>query len=108
MGIEDCSWSAIDVLNVVDGAELVIVERQKYLCVWHGGRFVEFYDLTSTELPDTHTISLGVPLTLLSVHDAIDDYFDALDFDMSVDLRDELSSLSRRPPPATDRTETQE
>ncbi len=33
---------------------------------------------------------------------------DALDFDMPADLRDELSALSRRPPPATDRTETQE
>ena len=81
MGIKGCVWSAIDVLNVVDGAELVIVMRNRYLCVWHGGRFVEFYDLTTTELPDTHTISLGVPLTLLSVHDAIDDYMDSLDFD---------------------------
>ena len=82
MDTEDCKWNAIDVLNVVDGAELVIVVREKYLCVWHGGRFVEFYDLTLTELPDTYTISLSLPLTLLSVHDAIDDYFDALDFDI--------------------------
>ena len=82
MGIEDCCWRAADVLNVVDGAELVLVARNKYLCVWHGGRFVEFYDLTSDELPDTQTISLAVPLTLLFVHDTIDDYFNALDFDI--------------------------
>jgi len=81
MGIKGCTWSALDILNVVDGAELVTVVRQRYLCIWHGGRFVEFYDLTTAELPDTHTISLAVPLTLLSAHDAIDDYFDALDFD---------------------------
>ncbi len=30
---------------------------------------------------------------------------DALDFDMPADLRDQISALSRRPPPATDRTE---
>jgi len=33
---------------------------------------------------------------------------DATDFDMVEDLRDEISALSRLPPPATDRTETQQ
>ncbi|MBT3931973.1 MAG: aldo/keto reductase [Rhodospirillaceae bacterium] len=33
---------------------------------------------------------------------------DALDFELPADLRDEISALSRRPPPATDRTEVQE
>jgi aryl-alcohol dehydrogenase-like predicted oxidoreductase len=32
---------------------------------------------------------------------------DALDFEMSPELRDEISALSRQPPPATDRTEQQ-
>lgn len=32
---------------------------------------------------------------------------DALDYEMPPALRDEISALSRRPPPATDRTETQ-
>ena len=46
MGTEDCRWNAIDVLNVVDGAELVIVVRDIYLCVWYGGGTVEIYDVT--------------------------------------------------------------
>lgn len=33
---------------------------------------------------------------------------DALDFELPTDLRDEISALSRRPPPATDRTEVLE
>jgi len=33
---------------------------------------------------------------------------DALDFELPPDVRDEISALSRRPPPATDRTEVQE
>ncbi|MEP4380447.1 MAG: aldo/keto reductase [Alphaproteobacteria bacterium] len=32
---------------------------------------------------------------------------DALDYEMPADLREEISALSRRPPPATDRTEVQ-
>jgi aryl-alcohol dehydrogenase-like predicted oxidoreductase len=32
---------------------------------------------------------------------------DALDFEMAAEMRDEISALSRRPPPATDRTEVQ-
>jgi aryl-alcohol dehydrogenase-like predicted oxidoreductase len=33
---------------------------------------------------------------------------DALDFELPTELRDEISALSRRPPPATDRTEVQQ
>ncbi|MGB0627286.1 MAG: aldo/keto reductase [Alphaproteobacteria bacterium] len=33
---------------------------------------------------------------------------DALDFELPAEMRDEISALSRRPPPATDRTEVQE
>ena len=35
MTLENCSWNAIDVLNVVDGAELVTIVRDIYLCVWY-------------------------------------------------------------------------
>ena len=41
MKLEDCSWNAVDVLNVVDGAELVTIVRDIYLCVWYGGGTVE-------------------------------------------------------------------
>lgn len=33
---------------------------------------------------------------------------DALDFELPAEMRDEISALSRRPPPATDRTEVQD
>ena len=33
---------------------------------------------------------------------------DALDFELPADMRDEISALSRRPPPATDRTDVQD
>ena len=33
---------------------------------------------------------------------------DALDFELPAEMRDEISALSRRPPPATDRTEVKD
>ena len=46
MTTNNCSWNAVDVLNLVDGAELVTVERSVYLCIWMGGREVEVYNFT--------------------------------------------------------------
>ena len=37
MGIEETNYSAIDIINLVDGAELVALVREIYLCVWDGG-----------------------------------------------------------------------
>jgi len=74
--LEDTTWSALDVLNVVEGAELVTIERDRYLCVWDGGWSIECYDL----LDPTMTREL-IPLSMLGpnqrvyVHDAIEDYF---------------------------------
>ncbi len=81
-GIESCSWNAVDVLNVVDGAELVIIVRDVYLCVWQGGNVVEIHDIREGCIdPDHQVLPMWAERTLLTVHDAIDDYFQALDFD---------------------------
>tara|TARA_Y100000034_G_scaffold74047_1_gene89030 strand:- start:408 stop:713 length:306 start_codon:yes stop_codon:yes gene_type:complete len=81
-GIESCSWNAVDVLNVVDGAELVTVVRDVYLCVWHGGNVVEIHDIREGRIdPDHQVLPMWAERTLLTVHDAIDDYFIQFDAD---------------------------
>jgi len=81
MGIEETNYSAIDILNIVDGAELVTIVREIYLCVWHGGNTVDVYDLTTNNEPDYQVLPMFAPRCLLSVHDAIDDYFLELEHD---------------------------
>ena len=81
MGIEETNYSAIDILNIVDGAELITIVREIYLCVWHGGSVVKVYDLTDLKEPDYQVLPMFTPRCLLTVHDAIDDYFDDLDSD---------------------------
>ena len=81
MGIEETNYSAIDLVNIVDGAELVTVVRDTYLCVWYGGHVVNVYDLTVVQEPDYQVLPMFAPRCLLTVHDAIDDYFEGLDFD---------------------------
>jgi len=81
-GIESCSWNAVDVLNIVDGAELVAVVRDVYLCVWHGGNVVEIHDIREGCIdPDHQVLPMWAERTLLTVHDAIDDYFIQFDAD---------------------------
>ena len=82
MGIEETNYSAIDILNIVDGAELVTIVRDIYLCVWQGGSVVDVYDLTdASKVPDYQVLPMFAPRCMLTVHDAIDDYFEGLDFD---------------------------
>tara|TARA_R110002020_G_scaffold10859_1_gene41266 strand:- start:419 stop:748 length:330 start_codon:yes stop_codon:yes gene_type:complete len=82
MGTEDCTWNAIDVLNVVDDAELVTVVRDIYLCVWYGAGTVEIYDVTDPKMmSEMQSLRFGVPRTVLSAHEAIDEYFIQLDAD---------------------------
>jgi hypothetical protein len=79
---EDCSWNAIDVLNVVDGAELVTIVRDIYLCVWYGGGTVEIYDITDPKMiSEMEPLRYSAPRTLFSAHEAIDEYFIQLDAD---------------------------
>ena len=80
MGIEDCSWNAGDVLNVVDGAELVTVVRDIYLCVWYGGGTVEIYDVTNPNvISEMEPLPMFAPPCMLAAHEAIDEYFAELD-----------------------------
>jgi len=82
MGIEETNYSAIDIINLVDGAELVTLVREIYLCVWDGGSVVNVHDLTdASKEPDYQVLPMFAPRCLLTVHDAIDDYFESLDFD---------------------------
>jgi hypothetical protein len=82
MGLENCAWSAIDVMNVVDDAELVTIVRDIYLCVWYGGGEVEIYDVTDPAcLPDVVPLRYAAPRSLQSAHEAIDEFFIQLDVD---------------------------
>jgi hypothetical protein len=82
MGIENCSWSAIDVLNTVDNAELVTIVRDIYLCVWYGGGTVEIYDITDPKMTsEMEPLRYSAPRTLFSAHEAIDEYFIQFDAD---------------------------
>ena len=82
MKLENCSWNAVDVLNIVDGAELVTIVREIYLCVWYGGGTVEIYDVTDPGMKsDMESLRFTAPRTTLSAHEAIDKYFTHLDAD---------------------------
>jgi hypothetical protein len=82
MGIEETNYSAIDILNIVDGAEFVAILREVYLVVWDGGSVLNIHDLSDgSKEPDYQVLPMFAPRCMLTVHDAIDDYFDALDFD---------------------------
>jgi hypothetical protein len=82
MKLEDCSWNAVDVLNTVDGAELVTIVRDIYLCVWYGGGTVEIYDVTDPKMiSEMQPLRFSAPRTLFSAHEAIDEYFMELDAD---------------------------
>ena len=80
MALENIRWNVLDVLKVVDGAELIMIERDRYLCVWDGGWAIEVYDLLdSTNTPEIIPITIRGPQNRVYVHDAIDDYFEELD-----------------------------
>ena len=82
MGIEETNYSAIDIINLVDGAELVTLVHEIYLCVWDGGSVVNVYDLTdASKEPDYQVLPMFAPRCMLTVHDAIDDYFIELERD---------------------------
>jgi hypothetical protein len=92
MGIEETNYSAIDILNMVDGAELVTMVREVYLCVWHGGNVVEIHDIRDASIdPDHQVLPMWSDRTLLTVHDAIDDYF------MQFDADNEQNDLTTAP-----------
>jgi len=82
MTTEECSWRAADLLTVVDGAELVTIVRDIYLCVWYGGAEVEIYNITKPHpVPEIEPLRFGAEWSLLSAHEAIDEFFIQLDID---------------------------
>ena len=82
MATEDCAWNAIDVLNVVDGAELVTIVREIYLCIWYGGTEVEIYDIRKPfPVPEIQLLRFAAERSVLSAHEAIDEFFIELDAD---------------------------
>jgi hypothetical protein len=108
MEIEDCSWSAIDVLNIVDGAELVTIIRDIYLCVWYGGGTVEIYDVTNPAIrSEMEPLRFTAPHITLSAHEAIDEYFIQLDADyedscLTTPLLDVIVEAQSNPTPQED------
>ena len=82
MSIPETNYSAREILEIVDGAELVTILRDKYLAVWDGGSVVNVHDLTDpAKEVDYQVLPMFAPRCMLTVHDAIDDYLDGLDFD---------------------------
>jgi len=82
MSIPETNYTAREILEIVDGGEFVAILREKYLVVWDGGSVVNVHDLTDPEKqPDYQVLPMFAPRCMLTVHDAIDDYFEALDFD---------------------------
>jgi hypothetical protein len=82
MTTEKCSWKVGDLLTVVDGAELVTIVRDIYLCVWYGGAEVEIYNITKPfAVPEIEPLRFGAERCLLAAHEAIDEFFIQLDVD---------------------------
>jgi hypothetical protein len=82
MSIPETNYTAREILEIVDGAEFVAILRDKYLVVWDGGSVLNIHDLTDLNKEDDYQVlPMFAPRCMLTVHDAIDDYFEALDFD---------------------------
>jgi hypothetical protein len=45
MYIPNLKWPAEAILEVVDDTELVMVQKERYLGVWHGDLYARVYDL---------------------------------------------------------------
>ena len=82
MSIPETNYTAREILEIVDGGEFVAILRDMYLVVWDGGNVVNVHDLTDPKKEaDYQVLPMFAPRCMLTVHDAIDDYFEALDFD---------------------------
>tara|TARA_Y100000310_G_scaffold136459_1_gene135325 strand:+ start:422 stop:748 length:327 start_codon:yes stop_codon:yes gene_type:complete len=82
MSIPETNYTAREILEIVDGGEFVIILRDTYLVVWDGGSVVNVHDLTDPKKEtDYQVLPMFAPRCMLTVHDAIDDYFMELDQD---------------------------
>jgi len=80
MSIPETNYTAREILEIVDGGEFVAILREKYLVVWDGGSVVTVHDLTDSKKEvDYQVLPMFASRGLLTVHDAIDDYFMELD-----------------------------
>ncbi len=77
MYIPNLKWSAEAILDVVTQAELVMVEKERYLGIWYGNYCVHIYDLTVP--PDEGYVVIPIRTnTVLRADNAIIDYIEGL------------------------------
>ena len=73
MYIPNLKWSAEAILETVAQAELVLVEKNRYLGIWYGDYYVHIYDLTTHPSEGYVVIPLRTN-TILRADNAITDY----------------------------------
>jgi|14_taG_2_1085336.scaffolds.fasta_scaffold00117_45 hypothetical protein len=75
----DHGFSTAEIVSIVDGAELVRVIAERFLCVWYGGNDVEIYDLTCNTAESNFILlpMLG-DIHSSKVYDIIDSHFEGV------------------------------
>ena len=73
MYVPNLKWSAEAILETVAQAELVLVEKNRYLGIWYGDYYVHVYDLTVPPSEGYVVIPLRTN-TILRADNAITDY----------------------------------
>ena len=77
MYIPNLKWSAEAILDIVTQAELVMVEKERYLGIWYGNYNVHIYDLTVPPSEGYVVIPIRTN-TVLRADNAIIDYIEGL------------------------------
>ena len=77
MYIPNLKWSAEAILDVVTQAELVMVQKERYLGIWYGDYYVHIYDLTVPPSEGYVVIPIRTS-TVLRADNAITDYVEGL------------------------------
>ena len=77
MHIPNLRWSAEAILDVVTQAELVMVQKERYLGIWYGNYNVHIYDLTVPPSEGYVVIPIRTN-TVLRADNAIIDYIEGL------------------------------
>ena len=77
MYIPNLRWSAEAILDVVTQAELVMVQKERYLGIWYGDYYVHIHDLTAPPSEGYVVIALRTS-TVLRADNAITDYVEGL------------------------------
>ena len=77
MYVPNLKWSAEAILDVVTQAELVMVQKERYLGIWYGDYYVHIYDLTVPPSEGYVVIPIRTS-TVLRADNAITDYVEGL------------------------------